>query len=79
MSQRSMRSSVSIPPELKARMDASTREINWSAVACEAFERKLIEVAGGDAMQAEVTARVIHVLQGAIAALKDGNQPGKAG
>jgi predicted DNA-binding protein len=69
---RSMRSSVSIPPELRVRMDATSQSVNWSTVACEAFERKLTEIEGGDAMQAEVTARVIHVLQGAIAALKDG-------
>src|SRR4051794_3333556 len=41
---RAMRTSVSVPPELKARMDAVDVAINWSAVACQAFEQKLLEV-----------------------------------
>jgi hypothetical protein len=39
-----VRTNISVPRELKARMDG-VRGVNWSAVASEAFERKLLEVA----------------------------------
>lgn len=38
------RSNLSIPVELKARMDAVDEPVNWSAVACRAFELKLAEI-----------------------------------
>ncbi len=37
------RTTISVPVELKARMDAVSEPVNWSAVACRAFERKLAE------------------------------------
>jgi hypothetical protein len=38
------RTTISIPPDLKARMDAVDESVNWSALACQAFERKLAEI-----------------------------------
>jgi hypothetical protein len=39
-----IRTNISLPRELKARMDR-VQGVNWSAVASEAFERKLLELA----------------------------------
>jgi hypothetical protein len=41
----SFRTTISLPRDLKRRMDAVKEEINWSAVACRAFEEKLGELA----------------------------------
>src|SRR3954447_17485852 len=41
---KSMRTSISVPPDLKARMDAVAEPVNWSAVACRAFESELAEI-----------------------------------
>jgi len=38
------RTNISIPQELKARMDAVDEPVNWSAVACDAFRQKLAEI-----------------------------------
>jgi hypothetical protein len=38
------RTTISVPPALKARMDAVDETVNWSAVACQAFELKLAEI-----------------------------------
>jgi hypothetical protein len=38
------RTTISVPADLKARMDAVEEEINWSAVARQAFETKLAEL-----------------------------------
>jgi hypothetical protein len=40
----SKRTTISIPPDLKARMDAVDEPVNWSAIACQAFEAKLAEI-----------------------------------
>jgi hypothetical protein len=42
--QRVIRTNISLPRELKARMDAVKRTVNWSAVAAEAFKAKLLEI-----------------------------------
>ena len=39
------RTSVSVPASLKKRMDKVKDEVNWSAIACRAFEEKLAEIA----------------------------------
>src|SRR5262245_14260814 len=39
------RTTVSIPQDLKARMDAVSEPVNWSQVAVRAFEDKLAEIA----------------------------------
>jgi hypothetical protein len=39
------RTTISVPADLKKRMDAATEQINWSAVACRAFEQRLAEIA----------------------------------
>jgi hypothetical protein len=42
---KSFRTSISVSEDLKARMDAVGEGVNWSAVACRAFEVKLGEIA----------------------------------
>lgn len=39
-----VRTSISVPTDLKAKMDAIEETINWSAVACAAFEAKVAEI-----------------------------------
>jgi hypothetical protein len=39
------RTTISLPRDLKARMDAVKVPVNWSAVAAQAFEAKLLELA----------------------------------
>ena len=39
------RTTISIPRQLKARMEAVTEPVNWSALACRTFEAKLAEIA----------------------------------
>src|SRR5262249_27023394 len=39
-----VRTNISLPRELKARMDAAPSSVNWSAVAAQAFEAKLLEL-----------------------------------
>lgn len=39
------RTTISLPDELKARMDAASEPVNWSQIASLAFEKKLGEIA----------------------------------
>jgi hypothetical protein len=39
-----VRTTISVPRELKARMDKVEESVNWSGVACSAFEAKLLEL-----------------------------------
>jgi hypothetical protein len=39
------RTTISVPPELKEQMEAVEISVNWSALACRAFEDKLAEIA----------------------------------
>jgi hypothetical protein len=39
-----IRVNISVPKELKTRMEASPEQVNWSKVACQAFEAKLLEL-----------------------------------
>jgi hypothetical protein len=39
-----IRTNISLPRELKKRMDAVQETVNWSAVASQAFEAKLLEL-----------------------------------
>jgi hypothetical protein len=41
---RTVRVNISVPIELKARMEAVAEDMNWSAVACRAFEQALAEI-----------------------------------
>src|SRR4051794_17293907 len=41
---KTVRTTISVPAELKARMEAAAEQVNWSAVACQAFEAKLAEI-----------------------------------
>jgi hypothetical protein len=38
------RTTISIPQDLKERMDAAGEQVNWSAVAARAFEAKLLDI-----------------------------------
>jgi hypothetical protein len=38
------RTTITIPQDLKARMDSIGESINWSAVACRAFEQELAKI-----------------------------------
>jgi hypothetical protein len=38
------RTNISLPRDLKARMDAVKESVNWSAIAAEAFEAKLLQL-----------------------------------
>ena len=40
-----VRTSISVPRELKRRMDKVKEDVNWSALACQAFQEKLAEIA----------------------------------
>jgi hypothetical protein len=54
------RTNISIPRKLKSQMDAVSESVNWSAVACTAFGRKLAELNArkGDADMGDVIARL---------------------
>src|SRR5262245_3383125 len=39
-----VRTTISIPPQLKQEMEAEEEGVNWSAVATEAFRHKLLEL-----------------------------------
>jgi hypothetical protein len=39
-----VRTTITVPPDLKARMDAVEEEVNWSAVAAQAFEQRLAQI-----------------------------------
>lgn len=41
----STRMCISVPDDLKKRINRARKAVNWSALACEAFERKLGEIA----------------------------------
>jgi hypothetical protein len=41
---RSVRTTITIPPDVKARMEAAGDAVNWSAVAAAAFRAKLLEL-----------------------------------
>jgi hypothetical protein len=38
------RTTITVPSDLKARMEAVDEPVNWSAIACAAFEQKLAEI-----------------------------------
>ena len=58
--------SVSVTPELKARMDKVKQKVNWSAIACRAFEAKLSELANRHGLTAHAVDRPTD-LPGSIA------------
>ena len=39
------RTTISVPVDLKKRMDKVREDVNWSALACQAFQDKLAEIA----------------------------------
>src|SRR4051812_10128908 len=45
MASKSYRTTISIPQDLKEQMDATADQVNWSAVAAQAFKVKLAEIA----------------------------------
>ena len=40
-----IRTTISVPRELKGRMDKVKEDVNWSALACQAFQEKLAGIA----------------------------------
>jgi hypothetical protein len=38
------RTTITVPPDLKARMEAVEEPVNWSAIACQAFEQRLADI-----------------------------------
>ncbi len=44
MPEKFTRINITIPPDLKRRMENVLVNVNWSAVAAEAFERKILEI-----------------------------------
>lgn len=40
-----LRTTISVPRDLKRQMDAVKQPVNWSALACRAFEEKLADIA----------------------------------
>src|SRR5690349_19928782 len=44
MTLKSNRTTITVPADLKDRMDATGSSVNWSAVAARAFEVKLAEI-----------------------------------
>jgi hypothetical protein len=60
------RTSVSVPCDLKRRMEAIGSDINWSNVACEAFERKISELEGVDIQKIDAKKMVIQALKQVI-------------
>lgn len=45
----SVRTTISIPADLRRRMCKVKEDVNWSALACVAFEAKLLEIANQEA------------------------------
>jgi hypothetical protein len=41
------RTTITVPADLKARMEAVGEPVNWSAIACQAFEQGLAKIARG--------------------------------
>jgi len=39
------RTTISVPADLKGRMNKVKEDVNWSALACQAFQGKLAEIA----------------------------------
>jgi hypothetical protein len=54
------RTTITVPADLKARMEAIDQEVNWSALACQAFEERLAEIVKtkGNATMEEAIARL---------------------
>lgn len=57
---KSVRTTISVPADLKARMDAVGEPVNWSAVACQAFALKVAEITArkGVKTMSDVVARL---------------------
>lgn len=76
----SFRTTISVPRELKRRMKAVKEDINWSALACRAFEDKLAEIAAkrGKNAMADVIQRLRASKQrGADALYRQGHEDGR--
>jgi hypothetical protein len=44
MTTNAYRMTITIPPSVKEQMDQIKEQVNWSAVAAEAFQRKVVEI-----------------------------------
>jgi hypothetical protein len=77
MTQRVYRTTITIPQKLKDQMDALEAQVNWSAVAAEAFQRKVAEVRSGKE-RLTVKSQVIERLRKAGQADPQGFEAGRA-
>src|SRR5262245_57540294 len=74
------RTTISVPLDLKKRMDAAGAGVNWSAVACRAFEVELAEIAARkkEKTMDDVIQRLrASKLRGASEAHKEGDAAGR--
>jgi hypothetical protein len=71
------RLTITVPLSVKEQMDQLKEPVNWSAVAAEAFQRKVIEVRSGRA-KAMTKAKVIERLRAAGKADPKGFEAGRA-
>jgi hypothetical protein len=77
MTNRVYRTTITIPQKLKDEMDALGAQVNWSAVAAEAFQRKVAEVRSGRE-KATMKQKVIERLRKAGQADQQGFEAGQA-
>ena len=66
------RTTITVPGELKKRMKRAGSKVNWSAVACEAFETKLAEIGPievTDRFSIERYSHVMHIVSNVIGKL----------
>jgi hypothetical protein len=80
---RSFRTTITVPQDLKARMNAAEKhqDINWSAIACRAFEAQLAEVASRKARKTmdDVIQRLrVSLEEGESESYKSGEADGRA-
>lgn len=59
----SSRTTITIPADLKKRMDKFSDPVNWSALACRAFEQRLSEPSRKKRLQENEMSKVIERLQ----------------
>jgi len=75
-----MRMTISVSDELKRRMDKVKEDVNWSALACRAFQEKLVELAkkkGAPTMKDVIERLKVSREKGANAAYKSGFEAGQ--
>jgi hypothetical protein len=78
---KTVKTSISVPVDLKARMDAVGESVSWSAVACAAFEQRLAEIIKRKGVRdmLDVVARLrASKRQGEDSRYQEGHEAGRA-